>query len=314
MRPRVPPPPKEPGPRPRPRRRTPAAPETAAEASAPVPAAAEDLAEDDPAEHRAAHAALPRPAGAAVRVLVGPYVLFGELLGLPRERVRLLGLRQRARRIRAGQGEGALQVPLRLRQPGPGLAADRAPTRGDVVRRRADGAAGRQQRLLQQARRPLPAALPLTGPREGLVEGRVGLLDPAQRVDRVVPAAACSRRTSARTDSARPIRPLRSAVEVPCAVPLSRPRASARSVSVSLSATGSFPAASASSRARRSTASTRVVAWSTALSAARTWTAALPLSPASIAARASPRLVVANSSRSLACSGLEATGAAAESA
>lgn len=166
-------------------------------APAPSPAA-EQSAEDDPAEHRAPE---PTPRASCSlytarpeRVPVAAHIFLGQLLRVLCQRVRLLRLSQRTLRIpvglpfplRPGHRPRLLQPSLCLRQPGTRLGTHRPPMCGDVVRGRPDARARGEHRPVQQRPGPPHALLVLARPRQRLVERRVRLLHPPQRVDRVV--------------------------------------------------------------------------------------------------------------------------------
>ncbi len=183
-RPRVPPPPKLPGPPPPPN------PPPNPPSVTPAAPAAQESAEDDPAEDRTANPAAPSLYTArTVPVPVRPHILFGQAPCLPGQRVGLMGLGQRTLWIvRADQLPGPLQPPLGLREPGPGLAADGPPIRRDVVRGGGDRRARGEHRLVEQGPGPTVTLLTFAGPGQRLVQCGIGLLHPAQRIDRVVAA------------------------------------------------------------------------------------------------------------------------------
>ena len=135
------------------------------------------------AEHPAAAVAL---VGVAAEVV---HIRLRQLGGLRRQRVGLLGVGEGRDRIGARDGQGVIEVPLRLGKPGACLSAHTAAASGDVVRRCADLRLGGHDGLLERGLGPARLLLLVPDAAECLVQRLVGSFHPLQCGDRVNLAA-----------------------------------------------------------------------------------------------------------------------------
>ncbi len=148
------------------------------------PEAAGQAVDQGPAKDRAAD---PRNGDDSAKLILVEIrdVLLGQHPGLPGERVGLLRVGQRGFGIVLRVPDRLLEVPLRLRQPGPSASSDAAAPGRDEVRGRGHRTASNQHRLVQHRPRSLAPGLILTATRERAIQRRVCLLDVAQRAERI---------------------------------------------------------------------------------------------------------------------------------